>query len=101
SIGHWRAMLDDLDQDTVQAALEAADFDDAQEAARLLVALLTGAAVQRMQTTGRARLADFLPLLLEALRHAEHPTAALLRIVPLIEAVLRRTAYIVLLMENP
>ncbi|MFT5888096.1 MAG: glutamate-ammonia-ligase adenylyltransferase [Zhongshania sp.] len=97
----WRDMLDDLDEKEVRGALEAGGFDDAAEAARLLVALLRGASVQRMQGHGRDRLNDFLPLLLEDLRSAESPTETLLRLIPLIEAVLRRTAYLVLLIENP
>lgn len=97
----WRSVLDEPEQDELKVALESADFDDGQEAARLLIALLNGAAVQRMQPSSKDRLDDFMPLLLEALRAAEHPATALLRIIPLIEAVLRRTAYLVLLMENP
>ncbi|GAB3369588.1 bifunctional [glutamate--ammonia ligase]-adenylyl-L-tyrosine phosphorylase/[glutamate--ammonia-ligase] adenylyltransferase [Spongiibacter taiwanensis] len=98
---HWRAVLDEPEQEALQQALEAAEFEDAQEAARLLNALLNGSAVQRMQPSSKDRLDDFMPQLLEALREAQQPTVALLRIIPLIEAVLRRTAYLVLLMENP
>lgn len=97
----WRLVLDEPEQEELKAALESANFDDAQEAARLLIALLNGAAVLRMQPSGKARLDDFMPLLLEALREAEHPATTLLRTIPLIESVLRRTAYLVLLMENP
>jgi len=97
----WRSMLDDLDQDEVRATLEEAGFDAAEEAARLLVALLNGASVQRMQGRGRDRLYGLLPLLLEDLCGVSAPTATLLRLIPLIEAVLRRTAYLVLLIENP
>ena len=101
SNNRWRAMLDDLDQESVRATLEEAGFDDAAEAARLLVALLNGASVLRMQGTGRDRLYDFLPLLLEDLCEAASPASTLLRLIPLIESVLRRTAYLVLLIENP
>ena len=54
-----------------------------------------------MQGTGRDRLYDFLPLLLEDLCEAASPASTLLRLIPLIESVLRRTAYLVLLIENP
>ena len=101
SNNRWRAMLDDLDQESVRATLEEAGFDDAAEAARLLVALLNGASVLRMQGTGRDRLYDFLPLLLEDLCEAASPASTLLRLITLIESVLRRTAYLVLLIENP
>ncbi|WP_269618784.1 bifunctional [glutamate--ammonia ligase]-adenylyl-L-tyrosine phosphorylase/[glutamate--ammonia-ligase] adenylyltransferase [Zhongshania sp. BJYM1] len=101
SNNRWRTMLDELDRDSVKATLEEAGFDDADEAARLLVALLNGASVLRMQGRGRDRLYDFLPLLLEDLCEASSPSATLLRLIPLVEAVLRRTSYLVLLMENP
>ena len=101
SNNRWRTMLDDLDRDAVRETLEVAGFDDADEAARLLVALLSGASVLRMQGSGRDRLYDFLPLILEDLCDADSPAATLLRLIPLIEAVLRRTAYLVLLIENP
>ena len=101
SKNRWRAMLDDLDRDLVRQTLEEAGFDDADEAARLLVALLNGASVLRMQGRSRDRLYEFLPLILEDLCDADSPAETLLRLIPLIEAVLRRTAYLVLLMENP
>lgn len=100
TLAHWHTLLDELDHDHVRQQLEEAGFDDGDEAARMLVALLSSAAVQRMQSSGRERLYSFMPLLLEAASEAEHPTQTLLRIIPLIESVLRRTAYLVLLMEN-
>ncbi len=57
--------------------------------------------VQRMQPIGRERLDQFMPLLLAAVVEAEQPSETLLRILQLVEAVLRRTAYLVLLIENP
>ncbi len=60
--------------------------------------------VQRMQAVGRERLDAFLPVLIgEILRQSEQVDAAetLERILPLLNAVLRRTAYLVLLQENP
>lgn len=100
TLAHWHTLLDELDHDHVRQQLEEAGFDDGDEAARMLVALLSSAGVQRMQSSGRERLYDFMPLLLEAASEAERPTQTLLRIIPLIESVLRRTAYLVLLMEN-
>ncbi len=42
-----------------------------------------------------------MPLLLEAAADSDAPDTALERVLPLIEAVLRRTAYLALLRENP
>src|SRR5690554_8042427 len=42
-----------------------------------------------------------MPLLLSALTGVENPSQTLERVLQLVEAILRRTAYMVLLMENP
>ena len=54
-----------------------------------------------MQSQGRQRLNQFMPVLLEALSHVEQPSVTLERVLQLVEAILRRTAYMVLLLENP
>jgi glutamate-ammonia-ligase adenylyltransferase len=56
---------------------------------------------QNMQAIGRQRLDKFMPRLLAELWSNENPVTTLERIVPLIEAILRRTSYLVLLIENP
>lgn len=56
--------------------------------------------VLRMQSVGRERLDRFMPIYLEALAAAKQPTVAFEQSMPIIEAVLRRTAYLLLLMEN-
>ncbi|MBD2857417.1 bifunctional [glutamate--ammonia ligase]-adenylyl-L-tyrosine phosphorylase/[glutamate--ammonia-ligase] adenylyltransferase [Spongiibacter sp. KMU-158] len=98
---HWQLLLDELNPETLTAALAESGFENAEEAARRLILLMDGGAVKRMQSSGRERLDDFMPLFLEALSSAEQPTETLIRLIPLIEAVLRRTAYLVLLLENP
>lgn len=54
-----------------------------------------------MQRIGFERLDALMPLLLDAVAGNEAPDTALERVQPLIEAVLRRTAYLALLRENP
>ena len=58
-------------------------------------------AEHKMQSIGKQRLDKVMPLLIKALWQSEHPQQTLERVVPLIEAILRRTAYLVLLSENP
>ncbi len=67
-----------------------------------------GKAVGSMQASSRTRLDAFIPRLLQELvnqasagKLALTITEVLQRIVPLIEAVARRSAYLVLLVENP
>ncbi|WP_420589079.1 bifunctional [glutamate--ammonia ligase]-adenylyl-L-tyrosine phosphorylase/[glutamate--ammonia-ligase] adenylyltransferase [Bacterioplanoides sp.] len=58
-------------------------------------------AVAMMQQIGRERLDALMPLLLKELWSNKDPVDTLERVIPLLEAVLRRTAYLVLLKENP
>ena len=58
-------------------------------------------AVLSMQQIGRERLEALMPDLLKTLWQEPDPVTTLERIIPLLEAVLRRTAYLVLLKENP
>ena len=58
-------------------------------------------AVHNMQQIGRERLEALMPALLEQVCRQSNSEETLTRIIPLLEAVLRRTAYLVLLSENP
>lgn len=67
----------------------------------LLTDLREHNAAQRMQAIGKQRLDKTMPHLLKAIWETQHPQQTLERLIPLIEAILRRTAYLVLLNENP
>ncbi|EKF75441.1 glutamate-ammonia-ligase adenylyltransferase [Alcanivorax hongdengensis A-11-3] len=58
-------------------------------------------AVQNMQAIGRERLDRVMPLLLEALGYQGHGETTVTRLLAFMESVLRRSAYIALLVENP
>lgn len=102
-LSQWQNFWSDreLTRESAAAQLAEAGHEDAAEAARLLLELRNGPSVQRMQALGRERLDQFMPQLLWAVSAAERPSQTLTRILPLVEAVLRRTAYLVLLVENP
>src|SRR5690606_17860933 len=91
----------ELTAETMAAQLADAGHEDAPEAARRLIALRNGSDIKRMQAAARERLDMFMPQLLLAVLASEKPSQTLLRILPLVEAVLRRTAYLVLAVENP
>jgi glutamate-ammonia-ligase adenylyltransferase len=57
--------------------------------------------VLTLQAVGRERLEQFMPRLLQACSEAADPDLALARVLPLVVAVVRRSAYLVLLLENP
>ncbi|PUA28313.1 MAG: bifunctional glutamine synthetase adenylyltransferase/deadenyltransferase [Cellvibrio sp. 79] len=89
-------------------ALEARDVDCAAGLVKNLADLRVSRAILSMQASGRTRLDSFIPRLLhmlfvEAGRGKLPLTIAetFARVVPFIEAVARRTAYLVLLVENP
>ncbi|GAA3907410.1 bifunctional [glutamate--ammonia ligase]-adenylyl-L-tyrosine phosphorylase/[glutamate--ammonia-ligase] adenylyltransferase [Halomonas cibimaris] len=94
----WRG---ELSAEDAQRRLAEAGFDDPAEARKRLERLHHSRAVQGMQAIGFERLDALMPLLLDALAQNPTPDAALPRVLPLIEAVLRRTAYLALLRENP
>lgn len=83
------------------AQLEALGFGDGEKLAQLLGELLESRRVQGLQATGRERLDRFMPRLIAACAEDDHPDLALERSLPLVSAVLRRSAYLLLLIENP
>lgn len=89
-------------------ALEARDVEAAPGLVKNLADLRASRAVLSMQASGRTRLDVFIPRLLHGLFTQAGAGKLPLtiaetfgRIVPFIEAVARRTAYLVLLVENP
>jgi len=76
-------------------------FTDGEGIAQRLRSLFDSRRVQSLQSEGRERLDRFMPLLLEACAESEHADLALERALPLVSAVARRSAYLLLLIENP
>jgi len=58
-------------------------------------------ACRALGARGGQRLEQLMPLLLEAMGQTDAPDQVLERLVPLMEAIARRTAYIALLVERP
>ncbi|TVP52927.1 MAG: bifunctional [glutamate--ammonia ligase]-adenylyl-L-tyrosine phosphorylase/[glutamate--ammonia-ligase] adenylyltransferase [Halomonadaceae bacterium] len=105
-----QAALDDewqelwLGELTGEAALEwlaQAGYDDGEDALERIQKLRDSRALQSLQSKGRRRLDQFMPGLLAALADVEQPAQTLQRVMALVESVLRRSAYLVLLNENP
>jgi glutamate-ammonia-ligase adenylyltransferase len=97
-----RAAVNSYFQDVV-AAREAESAEATTLAAwpEAVQALIDSRASQQLGSTGQLRLKRLLPLLVAKCQAHEHPELALLRVLPLIEATLRRSAYLMLLIENP
>lgn len=96
--GVWGGIMDDED---VERLLWESGFVDPAAAIRRLTALREGRAVSSMQRIGLERLDALMPMLLAAVADSEAPDVVLERVLSLVEAVLRRTAYLALLRENP
>ena len=77
-------------------------YRDPESSLAALQALRQNPRVVTLQAAGRERLEQFMPqLLLACANEVEDPDLALARILPLVMAVVRRSAYLVLLLENP
>jgi [glutamine synthetase] adenylyltransferase / [glutamine synthetase]-adenylyl-L-tyrosine phosphorylase len=100
--GEWLPLWEDAQDETAACRqLSDAGFVDALAARQRLAGLRNGNQVRAMQRLGRERLDAFIPrLLAQAVEH-EEPDLVLERVLPLVEAVARRSAYLVLLTENP
>ncbi|WP_417595554.1 bifunctional [glutamate--ammonia ligase]-adenylyl-L-tyrosine phosphorylase/[glutamate--ammonia-ligase] adenylyltransferase [Oceanospirillum sp.] len=81
--------------------LQEQGFEDAESTYRRLDSLRCSRVVQGLQREGRERLEAFMPMLLQAVAESIAPSQTLERTLLLVEAVLRRSAYFVLLIENP
>ena len=75
--------------------------EEAEEVFALLNRFRESRHVQNMQEIGRERLETLMPVLVRELWAQPNPQQTLERLLPLLDAVLRRTTYLVLLIENP
>lgn len=94
----WEASIPEA---SILQQLAEAGFDDTETAWQRLCQLRNGSQVRAMQRLGRERLDAFMPRFLSHAVEQEQPDLVLERVLPLIEAVARRSAYLVLLTENP
>ncbi|VVP55419.1 bifunctional [glutamate--ammonia ligase]-adenylyl-L-tyrosine phosphorylase/[glutamate--ammonia-ligase] adenylyltransferase [Pseudomonas fluorescens] len=100
--GEWLPLWEEAqDEEAACRQLEEAGFKEATKALKALAGLRGSPQLRAMQRLGRERLDAFIPrLLAQAVEHA-NPDLVLERVLPLVEAVARRSAYLVLLTENP
>ena len=99
--GWFELWLAEMDESAALQWLEEQGFDAPEASYKRLKELRESRTVQSLQTQGRRRLNQFMPLLLSALTEVEGSSQTLERVLQLVEAILRRTAYMVLLLENP
>jgi glutamate-ammonia-ligase adenylyltransferase len=105
----WKDLwLGTLDHEEAMALFDNYEISGGEALVEVIKNLHGSRSVMQMQATGRQRLDAFIPRLLLALveraatgRLQLSVAACFGRIEPLIEAVVRRSAYLVLLLENP
>ncbi len=100
--GEWLPLWEESqDDDAACRQLVSGGFANAEKALKHLNDLRNSSQLRSMQRLGRERLDAFIPrLMAQAVEH-DDPDLVLERVLPLVEAVARRSAYLVLLTENP
>jgi len=88
------------DEAEVVAYLEKWGYHEPQQSQQTIDKLLEQNSVKNLSHTGRGRLKKLLPLLVQAAAGTEQPDVCLKRMMPLLESIMRRSAYMSLLVEN-
>jgi [glutamine synthetase] adenylyltransferase / [glutamine synthetase]-adenylyl-L-tyrosine phosphorylase len=84
-----------------EAALARLGYTESAELSAALVAFSGSGGVAQLGKAARGRLRRFVPALLSALRKRTRPAMVLKRVLGVIEHIIRRSAYVALLNENP
>lgn len=92
----------DLEKEEAITILESHGYGtDAKQVAGLLAAVHSGSAYSAYTSTGKQRFDRLIPLLIAAAGLGKHPGKTLARLLNVLEAIGRRSAYLALLVENP
>jgi len=94
----WRQEL--TDEDAI-ALLAQAGFENPGESLDQIRNFRRDNKFLTLPATSRERLNIFMPVLLDAVAESARPSLCLRRVMLLVDAVCRRTAYLILLLENP
>ncbi|MEK6771821.1 MAG: bifunctional [glutamate--ammonia ligase]-adenylyl-L-tyrosine phosphorylase/[glutamate--ammonia-ligase] adenylyltransferase, partial [Pseudomonadota bacterium] len=94
----WQGALDD---EAAGRLLREQGYAESGEVLALLQSLRTSGAYLALSTTGRERVDRVVPMILAQCGHSPTPLATLQRLMQVLEAIGRRTAYFALMVENP
>ena len=83
------------------ATLAANGFSDQQQALMLISAFRESSSCRLLSSQARMKLDRLMPLMLEAISAVADPVLTLERLIKLLRAIVRRTSYLELLLENP
>jgi len=76
-------------------------YQDVESCIEKIDKILNSHNCNNLSKNGRERLEQLLPLLVQASVGCDVPDICLVRVLPLVEAIMRRTVYMSLLVENP
>ncbi len=95
----WRQRLDG--EQAIDLLAKSGFEADASDALKMLDGFRQSHACRGQGQRGQQRLDQLMPVLLQAVAATEEPVTVLERLLQLLEAIARRTAYLALLVENP
>jgi len=90
-----------LTEEVAIRRLDLAGFEQSEKIWKQLHDFRKSSAFRYLGENGRRRLDQLMPLLLEAIAAADHSDLLLERIIPFLESITRRTAYLAMMVENP
>ena len=96
--GFWQG---EKDAEVAESLLGKLGFENAAASVDALLEFKESRLYKTLPNESRQRFARFMPLMLATLAQEKTPSLGLSRVMMLVNAVARRTAYLVLLSENP
>ena len=100
-VGLQQVWLGNVERERAEAILAEAGYTDVASVLQSFDNFRRSRQFLGLDRQSRERLDHFMPLLLTRVPGTEAPTKALLRVFSFVQAVVQRTVYLVLLMENP
>jgi glutamate-ammonia-ligase adenylyltransferase len=89
------------EMDIAEANLDAFGYDSIQTVVEQIHAVRSSRVIEQLTPESRQRLDEFAPRLLAACAAAERPDETLERTWPLLKSIIRRSAYMVMMLEHP
>ena len=96
----WRTVWMEPTSDQSIALFRQAGFDDAETVSEKLAKFAASSLHQDIQDVSRDRIGKLMPVLLSLASRQNKPGEALSRVLPIIEAIERRSTYVSYLLEN-
>ncbi|HTQ98392.1 MAG TPA: bifunctional [glutamate--ammonia ligase]-adenylyl-L-tyrosine phosphorylase/[glutamate--ammonia-ligase] adenylyltransferase [Candidatus Acidoferrum sp.] len=100
-LGLHQVWAGNVDSERSLTVLREQGYHEATEILRSMDSFKRSRQVLGLDRKSRERLDEFMPVLLTQVAKVPHSSQALLRVFTFVQAVVQRTIYLVLLMENP